>query len=1166
MKSWRERCCVLSPDALTYYLPETVAPGGGSWACSGSPLGDAAEPLASPPVPAGASPKGVFRLTDVREVRRSVGDKAGFSLVWLPRAAPLLASLSALTSSPAAPPPKEVFFLAASERERDAWVRAIERALYSPSRRVATLQEATSLMRSGALCMREWELVRACIAGGTESCLAAALAVVRGSEATAGAGARASEVVESLLVDLALAHSEGALLGVLAGLRRTCAAEALSVGVQERLVELAVAKYGSGAGLAADGAAAGDGGGGGSGASPPGSSFGAAAPLSPSDCDGVEAAVQYLLRVDKGGGGGKARSGGSGGGGAFFIRAAGGGGVWRGCAGPSGGLAMVQTQAPPMPAEWTPSVQEAFALVLHAVAAGVQRVRVEKLRLRAAARSKRAAAAARGGAAAGASPASAHPKVSPAKTAPGRERSQVLRIDKLFAEAGVLEDLHLAQALAALGDEDAKVGEGVEKEEEEEAAAADDGWEGLDDEPTGAAPPPPPAPSLPRDGAGAAAAAAAAAAASIDLREETLFNEHYMLGEKIASGGYSTVFRGRHLPSGRDVAVKVVPKARMAESERKRLLEEVTIMGRLAHPHILQLHAFYDEPSAYFIVMELCLGGELFDRISDRKVYTEEQARDTARTLASAVTFLHSKSIAHRDLKPENIMLSSPDDATAAIKLGDLGFAKLCTKTGGLSTSCGTPSYVAPEILGGKTYGMACDMWSLGVIVYILLCGYPPFASSNQSDLFKRIMSGRYRFDEAQWGGVSAPAKDFITKLLVVDPARRATAEEAMAHPWLQGAARSEELSVARARMTLFNLARKRIVRQGNLVKQGGFVKSWRLRTFLLTPDELRYYDPRASLKPPPGAESPSSPLSTQSSGQAFLSSLGIGGDGGGNGGGGGGGGGAGFSALSPLPPEVSLGKEPKAKGSVRLCDVLSVEALSAGAADGAPPGSALLCVHTAGGRDLVMAAPDANSRSAWITAIIAVKTHGELVSKAWAALGGDCAAEVVQLMGLAHDWEDLIISDVQKDVVAPEPSLAFLGPRGRSSGALPAWAEGAGSGVPEAITPILGAQPGGDPSPPSSFALAQSVLPDASARANSNGGFGGGAAAGSPPLAGAANPLVARALESAGQDRLSTKARIAHVYGVEERISEKVRASLAAEAAIYARFAKRDALTYGNQ
>jgi hypothetical protein len=258
----------------------------------------------------------------------------------------------------------------------------------------------------------------------------------------------------------------------------------------------------------------------------------------------------------------------------------------------------------------------------------------------------------------------------------------------------------------------------------------------------------------------------------------------------------------------------------------------------------------------------------------------------------------------------------------------------------------------------------------------------------------------------------------------------------------------------------------------------------------------------------------------------------------------------------------------------VRLSDVISVEARAGGGGgDGSPPGSALMCVHIAGGRDLIMAAPDAAARSAWITAIIAVKTHGELVSKAWAALGGDCAAEVVQLMELAHDWEDLIISDVQRDVLAPEPSLAFLGPRGRSSGALPAWAEGAGS--LEAITPILGAQqPGGGSSPTASFALPPLSLPDAGKRTSSGGGFGagggggggggGGASASGSPLAGPtlpppANPLVARALgsEGGGQDRLATKARIAHAYGVEERISEKVRASLAAEAAIYARFAK---------
>jgi len=208
------------------------------------------------------------------------------------------------------------------------------------------------------------------------------------------------------------------------------------------------------------------------------------------------------------------------------------------------------------------------------------------------------------------------------------------------------------------------------------------------------------------------------------------------------------------------VAIKVARKASLSEPELRRLVDEVAIMACLDHVHVVRLHAFYEDEDAFYIVTELMTGGELFDRIVVRTVYGEKEARDIVRTMAEALGYMHESGIVHRDLKPENILLSSADEARALIKIADMGFAKRLpdgyvgqgywgpyrsssglapTPDIGLATSCGTPSYVSPEILLGKKYGPAVDLWSLGVISYILLCGYAPFAAPNQTDLFRCV-------------------------------------------------------------------------------------------------------------------------------------------------------------------------------------------------------------------------------------------------------------------------------------------------------------------------------------------------------------------------------------------------------------------------------------------
>lgn len=177
-------------------------------------------------------------------------------------------------------------------------------------------------------------------------------------------------------------------------------------------------------------------------------------------------------------------------------------------------------------------------------------------------------------------------------------------------------------------------------------------------------------------------------------------------------------------------------------------------------------------------MLELIQGGELFDRICEKQKYTEREARQVMYLLSNALTFMHSKGIVHRDLKPENVLLKTKEDDTS-IKLADLGFAKILSNPNQLMTTpCGTPGYVAPEVISGHSYGPACDVWSLGVIFYILLCGYPPFADDNQEQLFNSIKKGHYQMDPAEWGVISDGAKDLVRKILVVDPKQRITAAQ----------------------------------------------------------------------------------------------------------------------------------------------------------------------------------------------------------------------------------------------------------------------------------------------------------------------------------------------------------------------------------------------------
>jgi serine/threonine protein kinase len=211
--------------------------------------------------------------------------------------------------------------------------------------------------------------------------------------------------------------------------------------------------------------------------------------------------------------------------------------------------------------------------------------------------------------------------------------------------------------------------------------------------------------------------------------------------------------------------------------------------------------------------MELVNGSELFDRIVERGFYSERNAMHVVNQILDAVAYLHSLGIAHRDLKPENLLCSGTGE-NEVVKIADFGLSKVQSDEDLLSTSCGTPGYVAPEVLLSESYDQSVDMWGIGIITYILLAGYPPFYDEDnpQDDnaLFEKVINVDYDLEDECWDDVSDLAKEFIQGLLVKDPKERMTAEEAKKHPWFSSNPKEKDLRISR-RMSEYNIKRKEL-------------------------------------------------------------------------------------------------------------------------------------------------------------------------------------------------------------------------------------------------------------------------------------------------------------------------------------------------------------------
>lgn len=267
----------------------------------------------------------------------------------------------------------------------------------------------------------------------------------------------------------------------------------------------------------------------------------------------------------------------------------------------------------------------------------------------------------------------------------------------------------------------------------------------------------------------------------------------YDIKALIGRGSFSRVVRVEHKSTRQPYAIKMI-ETRYREG-REVCESELCVLRRVRHTNIIQLMEVFETTERVYMVMELATGGELFDRIIARGSFTERDATRVLQMVLDGVKYLHTLGITHRDLKPENLLYYHPG-ADSKIIITDFGLASSRKKGDEclMKTTCGTPEYIAPEILVRKPYTNAVDMWALGVISYILLSGTMPFEDDNRMRLYRQILKGKYSFSGEPWPSVSNLAKDFVERILTVDPSERLTAGQALKHPWIVSMAASSSM------------------------------------------------------------------------------------------------------------------------------------------------------------------------------------------------------------------------------------------------------------------------------------------------------------------------------------------------------------------------------------
>ncbi|XP_072314662.1 calcium/calmodulin-dependent protein kinase type II delta 1 chain isoform X3 [Eucyclogobius newberryi] len=265
----------------------------------------------------------------------------------------------------------------------------------------------------------------------------------------------------------------------------------------------------------------------------------------------------------------------------------------------------------------------------------------------------------------------------------------------------------------------------------------------------------------------------------------TRFTDEYQLYEELGKGAFSVVRRCMKNSTGQEYAAKIINTKKLSARDHQKLEREARICRLLKHSNIVRLHESISEEGFHYLVFDLVTGGELFEDIVAREYYSETDASHCIQQILEAVLHCHQMGVVHRDLKPENLLLASKLKG-AAVKLADFGLAiEVQGDQQAWFGFAGTPGYLSPEVLRKDPYGKPVDMWACGVILYILLVGYPPFWDEDQHKLYQQIKAGAYDFPSPEWDTVTSEAKDLINKMLTIHPAKRVTATDALKHPWI---------------------------------------------------------------------------------------------------------------------------------------------------------------------------------------------------------------------------------------------------------------------------------------------------------------------------------------------------------------------------------------------
>ncbi|XP_032438116.1 calcium/calmodulin-dependent protein kinase type II delta 1 chain isoform X8 [Xiphophorus hellerii] len=265
----------------------------------------------------------------------------------------------------------------------------------------------------------------------------------------------------------------------------------------------------------------------------------------------------------------------------------------------------------------------------------------------------------------------------------------------------------------------------------------------------------------------------------------TRFTDEYQLYEELGKGAFSVVKRCMKISTGHEYAAKIINTKKLSARDHQKLEREARICRLLKHANIVRLHDSISEEGFHYLVFDLVTGGELFEDIVAREYYSEADASHCIQQILEAVLHCHQMGVVHRDLKPENLLLASKLKG-AAVKLADFGLAiEVQGDQQAWFGFAGTPGYLSPEVLRKDPYSKPVDMWACGVILYILLVGYPPFWDEDQHRLYQQIKAGAYDFPSPEWDTVTAEAKDLINKMLTINPAKRVTAADALKHPWI---------------------------------------------------------------------------------------------------------------------------------------------------------------------------------------------------------------------------------------------------------------------------------------------------------------------------------------------------------------------------------------------